>query len=118
MQKPNLLVFAACCLACLAVADDPNVVQIKAGKIRGFVPPNATHRAFRGVPYAAPPVGKLRWTEPQPIVPWGSTIRPATDFGPPCKQLGPAWTTMEGVANDGSSEDCLCESFSRRSIIP
>jgi para-nitrobenzyl esterase len=86
---------------------DPLVVETKSGRIRGFMPPNSTHATFRGVPYAAPPTGKNRWRSPQPVEPWAPAIRNATDFGAPCKQLGPAWSTMQGVAHDGSKEDCL-----------
>jgi para-nitrobenzyl esterase len=51
-----------------------------------------------GIPYAAPPVGELRWQPPQPPTPWAAT-RPATAFGSPCVQgAGPTLT---------GSEDCL-----------
>jgi para-nitrobenzyl esterase len=65
-------------------------------------------RVYRGVPYAAPPVGELRWREPQPAPRW-SGVRDATRFGPRCTQVvgnAPARQRAE-VANLPLSEDCL-----------
>ena len=42
-------------------------------------------RAFRGIPFAAPPVGDLRWKPPQPVTSW-KDARPAETFGPRCLQ--------------------------------
>ena len=42
-------------------------------------------REFRGIPFAAPPVGNLRWRPPQPVVPWQG-VRSMQNFGPPCMQ--------------------------------
>jgi para-nitrobenzyl esterase len=64
-------------------------------------------RLFRGIPYAAPPVGNLRWRAPQPVVPWQGVKR-ADDFSAACMQLP---TGTEGNAwREGHvpvSEDCL-----------
>jgi para-nitrobenzyl esterase len=59
---------------------------------------------FRGVPYAAPPVGDLRWREPQPVKNW-SGVRKADKFGPRAMQL-PVFGDMN-FRSDGMSEDCL-----------
>ncbi len=59
---------------------------------------------FRGVPYAAPPVGKFRWREPQPMKNW-SGVRQADKFGPKAMQL-PVFGDMNFRSN-GTSEDCL-----------
>src|SRR5437867_3452521 len=40
---------------------------------------------YKGIPFAAPPVGNLRWKPPQPVVPWSGT-RACTQFGPSCPQ--------------------------------
>lgn len=58
-------------------------------------------RSFKGVPYAQPPVGELRWKPPLPIEPWTGT-RDATHFGMDCMQKLPADSRAPGV-----SEDCL-----------
>jgi para-nitrobenzyl esterase len=54
---------------------------------------------YRGIPYAAPPVGSLRWVAPQPVAPW-TAVLPTTDYGPPCMQTDFAGGTR-------GSEDCL-----------
>jgi para-nitrobenzyl esterase len=59
---------------------------------------------FRGIPFAAPPVGELRWREPQPVAPW-SGVRQATEFGPRCMQQ-PLYSDMM-FRSPGTSEDCL-----------
>jgi para-nitrobenzyl esterase len=61
-------------------------------------------RVFKGVPYAAPPVGKLRWREPQPVKSW-SGVRKADKFAPRAMQL-PIFGDMN-FRSDGVSEDCL-----------
>ncbi len=71
------------------------------GPVEGFARSGVTQ--FLGIPYAAPPVGALRWMPPQPVAKW-SAVRPARAFGPTCAQittLGP----FAGPAN--SNEDCL-----------
>ena len=73
----------------------PIVVPIEGGEVRGFI--EASGRAvFRGLPYAAPPVGDLRWRPPKPAEPWAPKVLNASKFGPACAQLGPAWTTLVG----------------------
>lgn len=59
---------------------------------------------FQGIPYAAPPVGALRWKPPQPVTPWAG-VREAERFGPRCMQL-PLFDDMVFRSN-GMSEDCL-----------
>ncbi|HEY6977638.1 MAG TPA: carboxylesterase family protein, partial [Chitinophagaceae bacterium] len=61
-------------------------------------------KIFKGIPFAAPPVGNLRWREPQPVQNWGG-IRKADKFGPRAMQL-PIFGDMNFRSN-GMSEDCL-----------
>lgn len=87
--------------AAAASAPSP-VVRIAAGRVRGAARDGLM--IFKGIPYAQPPVGPLRWRPPQPAKPW-SGVRPATDYGHDCMQLpfpgdaAPLRTTP--------SEDCL-----------
>jgi para-nitrobenzyl esterase len=80
-----------------AGASDPLTVQTTAGAVHGIN--GGTVREWRGIPYAAPPLGANRWRPPQPVVPWPG-IREAGRFAPDCIQLVTLRTT-EG------SEDCL-----------
>jgi para-nitrobenzyl esterase len=58
---------------------------------------------FRGIPYAQPPLGELRWKPPAPVIPWQG-VRDATKAGPPCIQRSYEWNAAD--AFDGK-EDCL-----------
>ncbi|GAA4798128.1 carboxylesterase family protein [Olivibacter ginsenosidimutans] len=60
--------------------------------------------SFKGIPFAAPPVGKFRWREPQPVQPWQG-VRKADRFGPRAMQR-PIFDDMQ-FRSDGMSEDCL-----------
>ncbi len=73
------------------------VVETGAGLLEGL--DHESVRSWRGIPYAAPPVGDLRWRAPQAAVPWAG-VRAATDFGADCLHA-PSTTTHP------SSEDCL-----------
>jgi para-nitrobenzyl esterase len=85
----------------VAKAASGPVVQTASGKVEGFYRNNVAE--FLGVPYAAPPVGSLRWAPPQPAKPWNG-VRQATAYGNTCAQI----TTLgvfAGPANN--NEDCL-----------
>lgn len=74
------------------------------GILEGVVSPDGKVRAFKGIPFAAPPVGPLRWKPPQPVAPW-SGVRKAVDYGPRCMQTR-VYSDM--IFRDaGPSEDCL-----------
>ncbi|MGC5016132.1 carboxylesterase/lipase family protein [Streptosporangium sp. DT93] len=80
-------------------ADDPRVVRTETGAVRGTV--TGEHRIFNGIPYAAPPVGELRWASPRPAARWTGT-RDATRPGARCPQVGEDYAK---VTSD--EEDCL-----------
>ena len=61
-------------------------------------------RVFEGIPFAAPPVGDLRWREPRPVAPWEG-VRKAVEFGPRAMQ-GAIYSDMI-FRDKGPSEDCL-----------
>ncbi len=63
-------------------------------------------RVYRGIPYAAPPVGDLRWKPPQPVTPWEG-IRECTEFTPMAPQPFPASFFYGSIPESGMSEDCL-----------
>lgn len=91
-------------MASATAAHDP-LVTTENGTFKGVIDANgAPIRIFRGIPYAAAPVGKLRWREPQAVASWPG-IREATQFGPRCMQQ-PLFSDMR-FRSPGVSEDCL-----------
>jgi para-nitrobenzyl esterase len=79
-----------------------DVVRVDAGTLRGVVADGVA--SFKGVPYAAPPVGALRWRAPQPVAPWQGA-RAADKVGALCVQKYNAQD--KGVGPLPASEDCL-----------
>src|SRR3981081_2486528 len=99
----SLALFAGASVASAAVSAP---VKTDAGLVSGAAGTNTDVRVFKGIPFAAPPVGALRWKAPQPAVSWDG-VRKAEAFGPRC---------MQGVGRRGragapppppTSEDCL-----------
>jgi para-nitrobenzyl esterase len=76
-------------------------VAIDTGELRGSVIEGVN--SFKGIPYAAPPVGELRWVAPQLPASWDG-VRSATDYAPHCAQTDPGILWFE---LDDFSEDCL-----------
>lgn len=97
------LTLCAAPAATLAQGAGPRPVRVADGLLVGLVAPGGV-REFRGIPFAAPPVGTLRWTPPAAPAPWRG-VRDATHFGPRCMQL-PIFGDMV-FRSDGMSEDCL-----------
>src|SRR5262245_44020590 len=104
-----LIVAAACTTATAGPSESPSpghsqeqgtglVVATVGGAVRGKVV--AATGEFLGIPYAAPPVGALRWQPPRPPAPWPG-VRQATSYAPHCPQPSSSF----GVAS--TSEDCL-----------
>ena len=89
----SFIVFASAMLA-YAQSSDPTIVKTESGAVRGVE--KAGVISWKGIPYAAPPVGKLRWRVPQPPIPW-TGVRDANWFGPACMQADDVL----------KSEDCL-----------
>jgi para-nitrobenzyl esterase len=102
-QRQGLKWFAAILLATVGIVfarQNEAVVQTDVGKVKGSV--YGTYRVFQGIPYAAAPVGDLRWQSPQKVQPWSGT-REATKPGSPCPQV------TDGLSANATSdnEDCL-----------
>jgi para-nitrobenzyl esterase len=91
-------------LAGVSAAAGPDRVKIANGTLEGTGPQKSGVRHFKGIPYAAPPVGALRWREPQPVKNW-TGVREAKQFGPRCMQLA-VFGDMNFRSN-GMGEDCL-----------
>lgn len=84
-----------------AHAADTTLVRTTAGWVRGESTEEGRH--FLSIPYAAPPVGELRWKEPRPATPWRG-VRSAADFGNHCVQSA-SWDP--GYEQPSHTEDCL-----------
>lgn len=89
---------------CLLVVSIPNAAPITVATASGPLTGTDTDgvRVFRGIPYAAPPVGVLRWRPSQPPQSW-TAPRDCTKFGPACPQAADRIVTKVGA----QSEDCL-----------
>jgi len=85
------------------VPGDP--VAIDAGKVAGKVLPSGV-KAYWGIPFAAPPVGELRWKEPQPVRPWKGVYN-ADRKMPECIQVLRPHNINHYFGEEASSEDCL-----------
>jgi len=86
------------------------MVKTDAGLISGTVNTSGDVHIFKGIPFAAPPVGDLRWKAPQPVSPWKG-VRECKSFGPSPMQATPApfsmWTQEFIIPKEPISEDCL-----------
>jgi len=80
-----------------------DAVATKAGPIQGTTEADGL-RVFKGIPFAAPPIGPLRWQPPQPVARW-KDVRQATAFGAQCMQRRIYGDMIFRAA--GNSEDCL-----------
>jgi para-nitrobenzyl esterase len=94
-----IMIFLFATLILVQDAGSVEPVRIESGLIQGIVEDGLS--VYRGIPYAAPPVGDLRWRAPRPAPKW-SGVRSADQFGRACIQSNPA------IANlPEPSEDCL-----------
>ncbi|HEY9432404.1 MAG TPA: carboxylesterase/lipase family protein [Blastocatellia bacterium] len=81
-----------------------DTVRVEGGLISGSVDDGV--RSYRGIPFAAPPVGELRWKAPQPVAAWEG-VRECDDFGPDCPQAPYPQSSLYYSAPRRQSEDCL-----------
>lgn len=110
MRRCRWIILASLCLAsaatlqCAGAADAGPQVRVKGGILQGVTSANVS--AFKGIPYAQPPVSALRWRPPAPAATWGG-VRDASRFGPACLQppAQPKDLYFDGVLPQ--SEDCL-----------
>ena len=93
---------AAALLSAQAAEAQIKTVAVTGGSVEGVAAADVV--AFKGIPFAAPPVGALRWKAPQPVVPW-SGVKKADTFGPSCMQ-DPSFAALFG-APPAMGEDCL-----------
>ena len=101
-MKHLLTILFACCAVVMAadVQGQPLLrTHVETGDIEGI--PDGLLAVYKAIPYAAPPIGDLRWREPQPAKAWEGVLK-VQDFGPL-----PPQPTRPGRTADMMSEDCL-----------
>jgi para-nitrobenzyl esterase len=107
-MKIIFMVLAMVAGAVVSFAQGFDKVKVEGGWISGQDAGDV--HVFRGIPFAAPPVGALRWKAPQPAAPWDG-VRPCVKFGPSPMQGKPApflmWTEEYLIPEATISEDCL-----------
>ncbi len=114
MKKLSFLIFMAFSLALVSCNEKQNpnpVLTIEGGQIQGIQTPTEGIVAYKGIPFAAPPVGELRWKQPQPVLSWEG-VKVADAYGNAASQLtwdpesfyGKEWQASGSVP---FSEDCL-----------
>jgi para-nitrobenzyl esterase len=81
------------------------IVETESGKLSGVASADGV-TAFKGIPYAKPPVGDRRWRAPQPPEPW-TGVRRADAFGPRCVQPSRRENSIGYFGPEAESEDCL-----------
>ncbi|MEJ2542707.1 MAG: carboxylesterase family protein [Calditrichaceae bacterium] len=109
----KLAIFLLLCMFLILISCDNSnpVLTIDGGQIKGVKTPTTGTVAYKGIPFAAPPVGDLRWKEPQPVLPWEG-VMVADTYGDAAEQVtwdpesfyGKEWRASGSVP---FSEDCL-----------
>jgi len=111
MKKIIFSVISVIAIVSCSQSDMNPVLTIEGGKIKGIETATSGIVAYKGIPFAAPPVGELRWKEPQPVIPWEG-IKLADTYGAASMQItwdpnsfyGREWRASGSVPFD---EDCL-----------
>ncbi|MBN1997332.1 carboxylesterase family protein [candidate division KSB1 bacterium] len=111
MKKLFFFLWLSIILALISCSKPNPVLTIEGGKIVGVDTPTKGVIAYKGVPFAAPPVGELRWKEPQPVVLWEG-VKVADTYGNAASQVtwdpesfyGKEWRASGSVP---FAEDCL-----------
>ncbi len=113
-MKKNKIWAGLCLLACFTACESGKIidtVSVEGGQLQGVLTENPDVMIFKGVPYAAPPVGDLRWANPKPVVPWQG-VKVADHFGAPSVQRGRQpgsfyYKEFQPEPLPPTSEDCL-----------
>ena len=111
----SLAIFLSACLYTTSAAKENPIVTVKQGKLRGSVLKlldGSSYYSFKGIPYAQPPVGELRFRAPLPPKPWQG-IRDAISHGSVCPQYDIGTTELIP-----GNEDCLFVNVYTKSLRP
>jgi para-nitrobenzyl esterase len=113
MQNKSVIIAISALLLAISspsVAQNTPVLTVEGGQLEGVVETEGVS-LYKGIPYAAPPVGELRWKQPQPVKPWQG-VRRCDKFGAASLQGGQAegsfyWKEFYQDGDPEMSEDCL-----------
>jgi para-nitrobenzyl esterase len=98
------LALLALAISALPVAAaEPAPIRVTGGLVQGRLDPDGRTRIFEGIPFAAPPLGELRWQRPAPVAAWQG-VRAADKAAPACLQNDYTWNRANHLF---ASEDCL-----------
>jgi para-nitrobenzyl esterase len=93
-----------------AITGPLDTIKVDGGMISGVMNARGDVHEFKGIPFAAPPVGKLRWKAPRPVIPWKG-VKICDRFGPSPMQKDPVpfsmWSAEWLIPKEPISEDCL-----------
>ena len=111
MKKITHVFFLLSCIFILNSSyAQQNIIDVEGGKISGVMNNDKTVESFKGIPFAAPPVGDLRWRAPQPVQPWNGVLA-CTKFSASPMQGKPVpfsmWSEEFLIPAEPISEDCL-----------
>ena len=110
MRIESLLSAAVLAVALAGCSPANPVLEIEGGKVQGVSSSAKGVYVYKGIPFAAPPVGDLRWREPQPVIPWEG-VKTADTYGPGAMQAkhdsSNPWTSEFYWEDPEFSEDCL-----------
>jgi para-nitrobenzyl esterase len=119
MKSLNVLLSVCILFASLILSHGQEIVKTKSGRLSG-ASANGVF-IFKGIPFAAPPVGELRWQAPQPVKPWKGILE-CKNFGPSPMQSNPVpfrmWTQEFIAPAKPLSEDCLYLNVWTPSVSP
>jgi para-nitrobenzyl esterase len=107
IRRPLLVMLVALSAAIVATVRAqpmPDAVRVEGGLLKGTIAGGLA--SYKGIPYAAPPIGPLRWKPPQPAVSWGG-VKAADAFGARCVQTPYPSGSIYSMAPAPQSEDCL-----------
>ncbi|HLW53063.1 MAG TPA: carboxylesterase/lipase family protein [Candidatus Angelobacter sp.] len=105
-KTPLLLLVASLSFLSAGVAATTQPVRVEQGSLVGDAGKSPDVRVYRGIPYAAPPMGKLRWKPPQPPASWKG-IKEVKEFSPACWQTQYPAGSIYSAKLPPLSEDCL-----------
>ncbi len=110
-MKQFLFICLLCFCSCVASVEETPILDVDGGKIEGVPGDVPGLTIYKGIPYAAPPVGDLRWKKPQPVIPW-TGVRKCDKFGAASLQSDRVigsfyWREFFQSGDPERSEDCL-----------